>query len=65
MANTLTKGFHEVSMKCRIESTRAAEIFMKSAGSKAFDSEFQIFGYFFPTNNLSLGIRNARVLTLL
>lgn len=65
-ANTLTKGFHEVSMKCRIESTRASEILMRTVSGQAADEGFAgMFGYFFPTNNLSLGIRNARVLTLL
>ena len=63
LATSLSKGFHEIAVHCRIETMRCQEILMQAAGRGG--EEWRMQGYFTPTNRMSFGIRNARVLTLL
>jgi hypothetical protein len=60
-----TAGYHEIAVQCRMSIDAADTVKLKSAGSTAFGDKFEVIGYFKLFNHISLGIRNARVLTLL
>ena len=60
-----TAGYHEISVQCRMSIDASDTVKLKSAGSTAFGDKFEVIGYFKLFNHISLGIRNARVLTLL
>lgn len=59
----LSKGYHEISLRCRIESVRCERVYLQLEGVQT--NSFTCYGWWYPTNLISLGIRNARVLTLL
>ena len=61
---TLSKGYHEISIECSIESPEGDAVYVQNAGSKR-KSMVVNRGYFDLVGKLSLGIRNARVLNLL
>jgi len=63
LTDTVTKGFHELSVYCRIESVRSEPMWMQIIGRVG--EEMQNTGHFTLTNCVSFGIRGARVLTLL
>jgi hypothetical protein len=61
---TLTKGYHEISIECSIESPEGEAVYLQNAGSRR-KGMIVNRGYFDLVGKLSLGIRNVRVLNLL
>lgn len=61
---TLTKGYHQISIECSIQTPEGASVYLQNAGSPR-KSMIRNRGYFDLVGKLSLGIRNARVLNLL
>jgi hypothetical protein len=59
------KGYHEISVQARMTLDVADTVKTKAAGSTTYGDKFQVVGFFKLFNHISLGIRNARVLTLL
>ena len=73
---TLAKGYHEIGVECSIDvmqtrgGTTSGPVFVQSLGkATAVDdyktNEFRMRGHFNLTGKLSLGVRNARVMSFL
>ena len=61
----LSKGFHEISVQCRMQSIGGEAVMVQNMGKNGRTNRFRGRGYFELTSKLCVGIRNARVLSLL
>ena len=63
--SALSKGFHEIAVQARVGRIEGESVYVQNIGSESRDSNFRGRGYFELVAKLSLGIRNARVVSFL
>tara|TARA_R100001510_G_scaffold37280_1_gene33644 strand:- start:1304 stop:2254 length:951 start_codon:yes stop_codon:yes gene_type:complete len=64
-AQALTKGFHEISVQVKTVNIGGEAVYVQNIGSEHRTSQVRGRGFFELCAKLSLGIRNARVISLL
>ena len=61
----LTKGFHEISLAVRMERIDGEAVYVQNIGTERRSKRVKGRGFFELTAKISMGIRNARVISFL